>query len=114
MQSKPWGSYQVLDAGAGYQVKRVEVEPGLRLSLQKHARRAEKWTVVSGQGLVTLGAKSVPVKAGSCIEIPAGELHRIQNTGTARLVFIEVQLGDYLGEDDIVRVEDDFNRAKKQ
>ena len=113
-EAKPWGSYTVLYKEPGYQVKRVEVLPGFRLSLQKHARRAEKWVVVSGTGTATLGAKEVPVGSGSVVEIPIEALHRMHNTGREPLVFIEVQFGDYLGEDDIIRLEDDFNRAQRR
>lgn len=108
--TRPWGRYTVLATGSNYQVKEVEVNPGKRLSLQKHAKRAEKWVIVSGSGVVTLGSQEMPVKRQSEIFVPVGEVHRIQNTGTAPLIFIEVQFGDYLGEDDIVRLEDDFNR----
>ena len=108
---KPWGAYTVLGNGAGYQVKRLEVSPGKRFSLQKHSKRAETWIVVSGTGVVTLGSKQIPVKRASVIEVPLGEVHRAHNTGKEPLVFIEVQFGDYLGEDDIVRLEDDFDRA---
>ncbi len=110
-ETKPWGRYEVLHKGSGFQVKRIEVKPGLRLSLQKHARRAEKWIVVSGSGEATLGSERLPVKTGSVVQIPAGAVHRMQNTGRRPLIFIEVQFGDYLGEDDIVRIQDDFNRA---
>jgi mannose-6-phosphate isomerase-like protein (cupin superfamily) len=108
---KPWGNYTVLCCEPGFQVKRVELLPGLRLSLQKHAQRAEKWLVVSGKALVTVGQTKEAAEKGSFIDIPCGQLHRIQNTGKDPLVFIEVQLGDYLGEDDIVRLEDDFGRV---
>jgi mannose-6-phosphate isomerase-like protein (cupin superfamily) len=110
VETKPWGSYEVLMMADGYQVKRVEVNAGLRLSLQKHSKRAEKWVVVAGKGVVTLGQMQIPVEHGSAINIPIGELHRMHNTGKEPLVFIEVQLGTYLGEDDIIRVEDDFKR----
>ena len=110
--AKPWGAYRTVLQGSDYQVKRIEVKPGLRLSLQKHFQRAENWVVVEGRGVATLGKKVVPVKRGSVIQVPVGGVHRMQNTGKAPLVFIEVQLGDYLGEDDILRLEDDFNRAK--
>ena len=108
---KPWGSYAVLLAGKGFQVKRIEVKPSLRLSLQTHAKRSEKWTVVAGTGEAVLGEKRVPVHPGSVVEVPVGIRHRMHNTGKDPLVFIEVQFGDYLGEDDIVRIEDDFKRA---
>ena len=110
-ETKPWGNYRVLHEEKGIQVKRVELKPGCRLSLQKHARRSEKWTVISGSGVATLGANEVPARKGSFIDVPVGEVHRIHNTGSVPLVFIEVQFGDYLGEDDIVRLEDDFGRA---
>ncbi len=110
-QTKPWGSYAVLLAGDGFQVKRIEVKPGLRLSLQTHAKRSEKWTVVEGAGEAVLGEKRLPVRGGSVVEVPVGVRHRMHNTGKIPLVFIEIQFGDYLGEDDIVRIEDDFNRV---
>ena len=109
-EKRPWGEYTVLYVGPDYQVKRVEVGPGLRLSLQKHAKRAEKWTVVSGEGVATLGKKETKVQRGDVFEIPVGEVHRIHNTGKQPLILIEVQFGSYLGEDDIVRFEDDFGR----
>ena len=108
---KPWGAYIILHKGPDFQVKRVEVNPQLRLSLQKHLKRAEKWIVVSGAGLATVGVKEAPVRRGSVVEIPVGEVHRMHNTGREALVFIEVQFGEYLGEDDIIRLEDDFDRA---
>ena len=107
---KPWGNYLVLHVEDGVQVKRIELKPGCRLSLQKHIRRAEKWIVTSGQGLATVGDRTIPVTRGSVIEVAVNEIHRIQNTGQEPLIFIEVQLGDYLGEDDIVRLQDDYGR----
>ena len=112
-EERPWGSYQILHQEKGIQVKRIEIKPGTRFSLQKHLRRFEKWVVISGFGIVTLGQKEIPVHQGSFIDVPLGEIHRMQNTGKDPLVFFEVGLGDYLGEDDIMRLEDDFNRAKK-
>ena len=109
--TRPWGGYEVLHKGPDYQVKRIEVKPGLRFSLQKHFKRAEKWIVVSGSGVAVIGEKEFQVKRGSMIEVPAEEVHRMHNTGSASLVFIEVQFGDYLGEDDIMRLEDDFKRG---
>ena len=109
--TRPWGGYTVLFQGPNYQVKRIEVKAGLRFSLQKHFKRAEKWIVVSGAGVAVVGGKDIPVKRGSVIEVPIEEIHRMHNTGKDTLVFIEVQLGEYLGEDDIVRLEDDFKRA---
>jgi mannose-6-phosphate isomerase-like protein (cupin superfamily) len=107
---RPWGGYRILLEEAGFKVKRIEVNPQLRFSLQKHGRRAEKWIVVSGEGTVTLGEREISVKRGSVIEVAIGQTHRMHNTGKEPLVFIEVQLGDYLGEDDIVRLADDFSR----
>ena len=97
-------------AQAGSQTKRIEVNPGKRFSLQKHLKRAEKWIVMAGKGIATVGARRTEVGPGSFVEVPCGEIHRMHNTGTTPLVFIEVQFGDYLGEDDIVRIEDDFGR----
>ena len=108
--AKPWGNYEVLRAEPGFQVKRIEVNPGHRLSLQTHRKRAEKWTIAAGEGQVTLDSNEIQVKPGSVIDIAVGAKHRIANTGQKSLVFIEVQLGDYLGEDDIVRHEDDYRR----
>ncbi len=108
---RPWGHYKILFREPGLQVKRIEVHPGLRFSLQKHLKRSERWIVVSGIGLATVGSKEVFVKKGSFLEIPIGKIHRLKNTGKIPLVFIEIQFGDYLGEDDIVRLEDDFGRS---
>ncbi len=107
---KPWGHYRTLYAESSFQVKRIEVRPGHRLSYQKHLKRLETWTVVSGTGLATIDGRAIPVKPGSAVYSPLGVLHRMANTGKKALVFIEVQVGDYLGEDDIVRVEDDYDR----
>ena len=109
--TRPWGSYAVLFKGPDYQVKRIEVKAGLRFSLQKHFKRAEKWIVVVGSGTAVVGKQEIPVKRGSVIEVAVEEIHRMHNTGQEPLVFIEVQLGEYLGEDDIMRIEDDFKRS---
>ena len=108
---RPWGNYTVIDDSVDHKVKRILVDPGRRLSYQRHARRAEHWFVVRGVGTVTLDGKEVPVAAGTAIDIPTGAAHRIENPGDGPLVFIEVQHGEYFGEDDIVRLEDDFGRA---
>jgi mannose-6-phosphate isomerase-like protein (cupin superfamily) len=86
------------------------VYPGKRLSLQKHQRRAERWTVVHGKGLVTLDGKQIRLNKGDSIDIPRGGVHRIENPTEENMAFIEVQMGNYFGEDDIVRLEDDFGR----
>lgn len=109
---RPWGSYTVLDEGApDHKVKRIVVRPGKRLSYQRHTRRAEHWFVVAGQGRVTVDGTERQVRAGDAVDVPVGAAHRIENVGRDDLTFIEVQRGDYFGEDDIVRLEDDFGRA---
>jgi mannose-6-phosphate isomerase len=108
---RPWGSYTVLEDAADHKVKRLEVLPGKRLSYQRHERRAEHWFVVQGNGVVTLDGKDIAVATNTAIDIPLGAAHRMSNVGEELLVFIEVQHGDYFGEDDIVRLEDDFGRA---
>jgi len=108
---RPWGNFTVLDEGEGFKVKRIEVLPGKRLSYQKHSQRAEHWVVVSGAAKVTLDDKEITVLAGEAIDIDIGAAHRVENSGTELLVFIEVQRGRYLGEDDIVRLQDDFGRT---
>jgi mannose-6-phosphate isomerase len=107
---RPWGRYEVLQVGATYKVKSIHVNPGKRLSYQRHQKRSEHWYVTDGSGEVTLDGKVQVVSRGSIIEIPQGMLHRISNTGDRELIFIEVQTGSYFGEDDIERVEDDFGR----
>ena len=108
---RPWGTYEVLDEGDLFKVKRIEVLPGKRLSYQKHSKRAEHWFVVSGEAKVTLDDQDIRVPAGKAIDIPIGTAHRVENEGSETLVFIEVQQGSYLGEDDIVRLHDDFGRV---
>jgi len=108
---RPWGTFTVLDEADGFKVKRIEVLPGKRLSYQKHAQRAEHWVVVQGTAKVTLDDRDVLVAAGEAIDIAIGAAHRVENPGRETLVFIEVQRGGYLGEDDIVRLQDDFGRA---
>jgi mannose-6-phosphate isomerase-like protein (cupin superfamily) len=101
----------VLSDEGDHKVKRIVVHPGKRLSLQRHRRRSEHWHVVRGEGLVTRGGENLPVKEGDSLDIPRGTVHRIENVGGSPLVFIEVQRGEYFGEDDIERIEDDFGRA---
>ena len=109
---RPWGNYVVLDEGPDYKVKTITVFPGKRISYQRHVRRQEHWLVVHGTGLVTLDGEDHDVEPGSAVDVPVGVAHRIANTGTAEpLTFIEVQRGDYFGEDDIVRIEDDYGRT---
>ena len=111
---RPWGSFTVLDEGEEFKVKRIEVLPGKRLSYQKHSKRAEHWVVVQGTAKVTLDDREIVVPTGEAIDIATGSAHRVENPGTDMLVFIEVQRGSYLGEDDIVRLQDDFGRAENK
>ena len=107
---RPWGHYLVLHEDSGYKVKQFVVKPGSRLSLQRHRHRAEHWQVVRGEAVVTRGKDIVRLLPGGSIDIPLGALHRVENDGKETLVVIEVQMGDYLGEDDIERFEDDYGR----
>jgi len=107
---RPWGSWTTLLEGPGYKIKRVEVTPGYRLSLQSHARRSEHWVVVSGTAWVNCDDQDFELCANKSAYIPVGLIHRLENRGAEPLVIIEVQVGDYVGEDDIVRIEDDWSR----
>ncbi len=108
---RPWGNFTVLDEGDEFKVKRIEVLPNKRLSYQKHARRTEHWFVVRGIAKVTLNDREILVKTGEAIDIQLGDKHRVENPDSKELlIFIETQTGDYFGEDDIVRFEDDFGR----
>lgn len=109
---RPWGSFQVLDEGPTYKVKRIEVKPGQRLSYQYHHRRAEHWVIVAGRALVTLDDVVHERNATESIEIGQGVRHRIENPGPEPMTFIEVQTGTYFGEDDIVRLDDDYGRQE--
>jgi mannose-6-phosphate isomerase-like protein (cupin superfamily) len=100
----------VLSDEPDHKVKRIVVRPGQRLSLQRHRQRDEQWTVVRGEGLVTLEEKEIRLGVGSSIRIPRGSLHRVRNPGGEDLAFVEVQTGSYFGEDDIERLEDDYGR----
>ncbi|MCZ6798307.1 MAG: glycosyltransferase [Gammaproteobacteria bacterium] len=108
---RPWGHYENLLERNDHKIKELVVNPGERLSLQKHQRRAEHWTVVSGEALVTVGEKEIPLKPGQSVDIPKGTVHRIMNPGEVPLVIVEVQMGDYFGEDDIIRLQDDYDRC---
>jgi mannose-1-phosphate guanylyltransferase len=109
--ARPWGTYTVLEEGEGFKIKRIVVKPGQSLSLQMHHHRSEHWVVVSGTAQVTNGDKVILLKTNESTYIPAGNKHRLENPGLLDLVMIEVQSGDYVGEDDIVRFEDDYGRA---
>jgi len=108
---RPWGSYQVLDEKSSYKIKRIEVSPGERLSLQMHHHRSEHWIVVSGTALVTCETNLKVINVNESTFIPIGHKHRLENPGKIPLVIIEVQSGEYLGEDDIVRFDDDYDRC---
>ena len=107
---RPWGYYEVLAELEDCKVKRIVVYPGKRLSLQRHFRRSEQWTVVSGSAIVTRGDEEIFLSTGESVHIPVGARHRVSNPGDVPVAFIEVQTGDYFGEDDIERFEDDFGR----
>lgn len=108
---RPWGNYTVLSDEDDHKVKRIVVKPAKRLSYQTHARREEHWYVVSGTATVTLDGEDRRVGPGEAVDIATGMAHRVANESAEDLVFIEVQRGDYFGEDDIVRLEDDFGRS---
>ncbi len=108
---RPWGHYQSIDLGPSHQVKRLVVTPGQRLSLQKHRHRSEHWTVVEGVAEVTIDDKVLEVHPNELVYIPLGAIHRAANPGATPVTIIEVQCGDYLGEDDIIRFEDDYGRV---
>jgi mannose-1-phosphate guanylyltransferase/mannose-6-phosphate isomerase len=107
---RPWGSYDSVDNGARFQVKRIIVKPGAALSLQMHYHRAEHWIVVSGTAKVTKGSETLLLSENESTYIPLGTTHRLENPGRVDLEMIEVQSGSYLGEDDIVRFEDVYGR----
>ncbi len=110
---RPWGNYTVLDEGANFKVKRIEVLPEKRLSYQKHAHRAEHWFIIQGTARITLNDKIHDLQAGANIDIAIGDKQRVENPHASEtLVFVEIQRGDYLGEDDIIRFEDDFGRIE--
>jgi len=108
---RPWGYYQVLSDEPDHKVKRIVVYPGKRLSLQKHKKRDEHWYVIAGTALVTLNDDEVKVEKRESVNIKRGTFHRAMNGGEENLAFIEVQTGEYFGEDDIERIEDDFGRT---
>ena len=111
-ESRPWGSFTVLEEGPGYKIKRIEVKPGHRLSLQMHHHRSEHWIVVSGTAKVTCGDREVLLRNNESTYVPQCTTHRLENPGVISLVLIEVQNGEYLGEDDIIRFQDDYARSQ--
>jgi mannose-6-phosphate isomerase len=112
-ETRPWGTFEVLDEGSGYKVKRLVLKPGHRLSLQRHRFRAEHWVVIRGMPRVLVAGRAFRLKARGTASIPKGTWHRIENPGRAPVVIIEVQHGVYLGEDDIIRRADDYGRARQ-
>jgi len=112
-EERPWGTFTILDEGDNFKVKRLEVYPGKRLSYQKHSRRSEHWFVTLGTAKVTLNGREILVRTGEAIDVPVGTAHRVENPDLEQtLTFIEIQTGDYFGEDDIERLEDDFGRLE--
>ncbi|NDP39019.1 MAG: cupin domain-containing protein [Rhodoferax sp.] len=108
---RPWGWYETISEVPGNKVKRIHVNPGQQLSLQKHQQRAEHWVVVLGQAQVTLGEQVLTLEVGAHVDIAIGQVHRLANRGATPVEIIEVQFGTYLGEDDIVRLSDDYSRT---
>lgn len=108
---RPWGNYRVLSESKRYKVKEITVLPGKKLSLQKHYHRSEHWVVVSGTAIVTRDGESIIAHENESVFLPLGCVHRLENPGKIDLVLIEVQTGSYLGEDDIIRLEDEYGRA---
>jgi len=108
---RPWGRYEVLEEQPGFKVKVLEVKPGERLSLQRHSRRGEHWVVVEGVADVVCGEDEMKLSKGEHVHIPPETNHRLGNSSEQPLKLVEVQLGEYLGEDDIVRISDDYERA---
>ena len=107
---RPWGHYVILADEPDHKVKRIVVESGRRLSLQRHGKRSEHWFAVSGRAIVTRDDEEIQFAPGDAVDIPQGAWHRIHNPGEEPIVFIEIQRGDYFGEDDIERREDDYGR----
>ncbi|MBZ4687983.1 MAG: mannose-phosphate guanylyltransferase [Clostridiales bacterium] len=107
---RPWGTYTVLEEGDRYKIKKILVKPGAKLSLQKHYHRNEHWVVVSGTAKITIGENETILRPNESTYIPMGQVHRLENPGKIDLIIIEAQVGDYLGEDDIVRIVDDYKR----
>lgn len=111
---KPWGGFLVLEDRPTHKVKRIWIHPGQRLSYQKHFRRSEYWIILEGKARVTIDGQEIILSQGGSADIPLEAAHRIENIGKIHLTFIEVQRGDYFGEDDIVRLEDDYGRAPQE
>jgi len=113
-EERPWGGFIVLEEEPTHKVKRIWVQPGHRLSYQKHRLRSEHWVVVKGEAKVVLDGKEIPLKEGDSVDIPKGSAHRIENIGKETLTFIEVQRGENFSEEDVIRLEDDYGRVHPQ
>ncbi len=111
-ENRPWGSWHVLDEGPGFKVKRIVVNPHARLSYQTHEQRAEHWVVVAGKATCVVDGETIVAGPGDCVDVALGQAHRIANQDDETLVIIEVQRGAYTGEDDIIRLEDDYGRSE--
>jgi mannose-6-phosphate isomerase len=111
---RPWGSFTTLEEGRGYKIKRIEVNSGHRLSLQMHHHRSEHWIVVSGTARVICGDNEIMLSTNQSTYVPKCTAHRLENPGVIPLILIEVQNGEYLGEDDIIRFQDDYSRHEKK
>ena len=112
--TRPWGAFHVTEVGKAYQVKRLEIAPGKRISYQTHQLRSEHWYIVGGVGKVTIDGNEFRVDPGQSIDVAVGAAHRIENIGNDILMFIEVQRGSYFGEDDIARLDDDYGRVPSE
>lgn len=110
-EERPWGRYRVVTEGSGFKIKVIEVDPGMRLSYQSHKHREERWVIMDGSALVTIDGNKERHLRGDTVRIDREGKHRVENAGEGVLRFVEVQLGEYLGEDDIERYEDDFGRS---
>ncbi len=111
IEERPWGTYTVFANEEKFKLKRIDVNPHQKLSLQSHGKRDELWAIVGGEGIVVLDGLEIPITYGKTVDIAAGQKHRIINTGDSILTFIEVQTGTYFGEDDIVRYDDEYGRS---
>jgi len=111
IEERPWGQFEILKESTHFKSKIVQVKALQQLSYQSHAKREEHWVIIRGAGVVILDEKAMAVSKGSYVHIPLGTKHRIRNTGSEILEFVEVQLGSYFGEDDITRYRDDYNRT---
>jgi len=110
-EERPWGSWHVIDVNHGYKIKRIHVNPGCRLSYQTHDHRSEHWVVVFGIATCTIDDLTTTAGPGESVDVPQGAKHRLANEGAQELVIVEVQHGAYTGEDDIIRIEDDYGRS---